>query len=237
MKHLFVVPILIWLFSFLCFSQANGKVTFNIKLFLQGPYNNNSMSNELSKENLIPLSQPYKGLPWDYNGEEHVAKISGNIVDWVLVELTNDTNRSKVIAEKAAFITNDGRITSLDGKSPLTFENINDEKCYLIIYHRNHLPIMSGEPITMGNSVDYDFTVNGEKAFGNSSIDLGNGVFGMISGDSDSNGEINNQDFKVIAANLLKIGYINADLDMNGVVNVLDYKKTNINISKKTAFR
>lgn len=237
MKRLFIIPIFILLYSFLCFSQANEKITFNIKLFLQGPYNNNVMSNELSKENLTPLYQPYNRKPWDYNGKEHVIKIPENIVDWVLVELTNDTNRSKLIAEKAAFITSNGMITSLDGRSPLTFENINVKKCYLIIYHRNHLPIMSGEPVTIRSSVDYDFTIDKEKAFGNSSIDLGNGVFGMISGDSDSNGEINNQDFKVVAANLLKIGYINADLDMNGVVNVLDYKKTNINLSKKTAFR
>ena len=237
MKRLFVIPIFICLFSFLCFSHANGKVTFKIKLFLQGPYSSNSMSNELNKENLIPLYQPYNKQPWYYNGKEQVIKIPENVVDWVLVELTIDTNRSKIIAEKAAFITSNGRITSLDGRNPLTFENINVKKCYLVIHHRNHLSIMSGKPITMGSSVDYDFTADREKAFSNSSIDLGNGVFGMISGDSDSNGEINNQDFKIIAANLLKVGYINADLDMNGVVNVLDYKKTNINISKKTAFR
>jgi hypothetical protein len=59
----------------------------------------------------------------------------------------------------------------------------------------------------------------------------------MISGDSDSNGEINNRDFKEVASNLLKVGYQNADLDMNGVVNILDYKIINSNLSKKTAVR
>ena len=225
------------MFSFLCFSQANEKVTFNIKLFLQGPYNNHSMSNELNKENLIPLNQPYKTAPWNYNGIEHVSKIPSDVVDWILVELTNNTNRSKVIAKKAAFITRDGKVTDLDGKSSLAFKNLENEKCFIVIYHRNHLPIMSISSVNLSGTVNYDFTISKEKAFNNSSIDLGDGVYGMISGDSDANGEINNQDFKVVAANLLKIGYSNADLDMNGVVNVLDYKKTNINISKKTAFR
>lgn len=237
MKILFAFLIFFLLFSSECFSQINRKVVFNVKLFLQGPYNNDSMSDKLNKENLLPLSQPYNSLPWNYEGKEQVIKIPQDVIDWVLVRLINNTNRTKIIAQAAAFITNDGRITALDGKTPLTIENINDKKCYLLIYHRNHLPIISREPLTINNSVNYNFTISKEMAFGNSSIDLGNGVFGMISGDSDSNGEINNQDFKVIAANLLKSGYINADLDMNGVVNVLDYRKTNTNISKKTAFR
>ena len=237
MKHIALFSVFLLLFSSFDFSQGNKKVSFTIKLFLQGPYKNNSMSNELDKENLIPLFQPYNAAPWRYNGNEHVKKIPEGIVDWILIELTKDNKRSQVVARKAGFLKVDGEVTSLDGSSPLTFENITNEKCYLVIEHRNHLPVMSRNPILLNNSINYDFTVDQESALGNSLTDLGNGIFGLISGDSDSNGEINNQDFKVIASNLLKVGYLNADLDMNGVVNVLDYKKTNINISKKTAFR
>jgi len=195
------------------------------------------MSDELNKENLIPLSQPYKLPPWEYNGNEHVNKIPDGVVDWILIEITNDTNLSKVIARKAAFLKIDGKVAALDGSSPIIFENINNEKFYIVIHHRNHLSVMSREPVLLNNIVNYDFTLNQEKAFGNSLTDLGDGVFGLISGDCDSNGEINNQDFKCVASDLLKVDYLNADLDMNGVVNVLDYKKININISKKTAFR
>ncbi len=237
MKRSIIIPVLIVLFSTICLSQVNGKVTLNIKVFLQGPYVNNSMLDELNKENFIPLYQPYSEKPWNYGGKEHVDKIPQDVVDWILVELTNDTNRSKVISRRAAFLGVDGKVISLDGKSPLIFENIDEKNCYLIIHHRNHLPVMSRNPININTTIDYDFTLSKEQAFGNALIDLGNGVFGMISGDSDSNGEIDNQDFKEIASNLLKIGYENADLDMNGVVNILDYKKTNSNLSKKTAFR
>ena len=225
MKMQVIISIFILFFSTICFSQDNAKVTFNIKVFLQGPYENNSMSDELNKENLIPLSQPYTGNPWNYDGEEHVNIVPKDVVDWILVELSDDTNRSKIIGRCAAFLKIDGKVTSLDGKTPITFENINGKNVYLIIHHRNHLPVMSRNKINLDNIVNYDFTLSEERAFGNSLIDLRDGIFGMISGDSDSNGEINNQDFKVVASELLKVGYKNADLDMNGVVNVLDYKK------------
>ncbi len=237
MKKSIFVSLFIMLFSTICFPQENRKVTLDIRVLLQGPYNNFTMSDELDKENLIPLSQPYNRKPWNYNGDEHVSNIPKNIVDWILVELTNDTNRSKVISQKAAFLRVDGKVTSLDGKSSLTFENIKEQNCYIVIKHRNHLPVMSSIPISLNDSVHYDFTLSNQNAFGNSLIDLGNGEFGMISGDSDSNGEINNHDFKEVASNLLKIGYENADLDMNGVVNILDYKIINSNLSKRTAVR
>ncbi len=238
MKQLFLLSILILLNSTISFSQVSEKVSLEIKLFLQGCYTNDAMSDNLNQENLIPLSQPYNTAPWKYNGKEHVTKIPEGVVDWVLVELTNDTKRSKIIAQKAGFIKTDGEVVSLDGKNPLIFSNIKNKESYLVIHHRNHLPVMSRNPIIIQNSIEYDFTNSEEKAYGNSSLtDLGNGIFGLISGDSDSNGQIDNQDFKAVASDLLKVGYLNTDLDMNGVVNILDYKKTNINISKKTAFR
>lgn len=238
MNHSIFIPLLlIALFSTICYSQENKAVTLDIKIFLQGPYINNSMSDELNKKNKLPLSQPYYRPPWNYQGEEHVNEVPKNVVDWILVELTNDTNRLKIISRKAAFLTIDGKVTSLDGKSPLVFENIKDKNCYVVLEHRNHLPVMSSAEISLNNNIQYDFTVSNQKAFGGTLIDLGKGQFGMISGDSDSNGEINNEDYKKVASSLLKVGYQNADLDMNGVVNILDYKIINSNLSKKTAIR
>lgn len=237
MKKSVIIPLFIVLFSTICFSQVSRKVTLDIRVLLQGPYGNYTMSDELDKENLIPLSQPYNEKPWYYHGNEHVSKIPNDIVDWILVELTNDTNRSKVISQKAAFLRTDGKVTSLDGKNSLIFDNIKEKNCYVIIKHRNHLPVMSSVPINLTTNSHYDFTSNKQKAFDNSLINLGDGEFGMISGDSNSDGEITNRDFRDVATNLLKVGYENADLDMNGVVNVLDYKIINSNISKTTAVR
>jgi hypothetical protein len=237
MKKSVFLSLFIMLFSTISFSQENKQVTFDIRVFLQGPYSNNNMSDELDKENFIPLSQPYNKKPWYYNGNEHVSEIPKDIVDWILIGLTNDTNRSKIISEKAAFLRIDGKVTTLDGKNSLTFKNIREKSCYIVIQHRNHLPVMSSHPVSLNDNVHYDFTLSNQNAIDNSLIDLGNGEFGMISGDSDSNGEINKHDFKEVASNLLKVGYENADLDMNGVVNILDYKIINSNLSKRTAIR
>jgi hypothetical protein len=238
MKKLVIIPVFILLISAGSFPQESRKVTLDIRVLLQGPYKSSYlMSDELNKENLIPLFQPYNKKPWNYSGEEHVNKIPKDVVDWILVELTNDTNRSKVISQKAAFLKTDGKVASLDGENSLTFENRKENSCYLVILHRNHLPVMSSRPVDLSADVQYDFTLSSQKAFGNSLINLGNGEFGMISGDSDANGEITNHDFKEVASNLLKVGYENADLDMNGVVNILDYKIINSNLSKRTAVR
>ena len=225
------------LFSTISFSQENNQVTLDVRIFLQGSYNNYDMSDELDKDNFIPLSQPYNRIPWNYNGDEHVSKIPEDIVDWILVELSNDTNRTKIISQKAAFLRVDGKVTSLDGQNSLTFKNIEVKSCYIVIQHRNHLPVTSSHPVSLDSKVHYDFTSSNQNAFGNSLIDLGDGEFGMISGDSDSNCEIDNHDFSDVASNLFRVGYQNADLDMNGVVNILDYKIINSNLSKRTAIR
>ncbi|MEJ2615595.1 MAG: hypothetical protein P8Z35_11595, partial [Ignavibacteriaceae bacterium] len=158
MKKSVFIPLIIILFSTISFSQENKQVTIDIRVFLQGPYSNNKMSDELDKEDLIPLSQPYNRKPWDYNGDEHVTKIPKDIVDWILVELTNDTNRSKIISQKAAFLRIDGKVISLDGQNSLIFENIKEKNCYIVVQHRNHLPVMSSHPVSLNDVVHYDFT-------------------------------------------------------------------------------
>jgi hypothetical protein len=219
------------------YTENEQEIVLNIKLYLQGCYKNNLMSDELNKENLLPLSQPYNVTPWEYKGGEQVDKIPAGVVDWILVELSTDTDGVKVIARQAAFLKTDGTVTSLDGRSPIIFEKVDAKECYIVVRHRNHLPVMSDKLIPAGTEIFYAFTTDMGKAFGNSLADLGDGNYGLISGDSNSDGDINDLDFKEVAGNLLKVGYLNEDLDMNGVVNILDYKKTNINISKKTAFR
>jgi hypothetical protein len=234
------MPRFLLLFSFILFPFFHASpggfsgTVFKIKVFLQGPFNDDSMSDELNRENLLPLSQPYNRPPWEYKGKEQISRIPKGVVDWILVGLTKGNSISNIIEMKAGFLKCDGIITSLDGKSPLVFEKA-EPGCYIIIEHRNHLPVMSREPVSLSDTVYYDFTSSSSKGLGNSLTELDKHIFGMISGDGDSNGEINNLDFKTIADNLLKTGYLNADLDMNGVVNILDYKKTNINLSRRSS--
>ncbi|MFZ1289758.1 MAG: TIM-barrel domain-containing protein [Melioribacteraceae bacterium] len=119
----------------------------DLKVFLEGPFSSeNNMNTTLLQNDLIPKSQPYNILPWNYEGSENVQEIPDNAVDWVLVELrTSEDVKSQI--RRAGFLMNDGVILALDGLSNLTFENVLNGDYYIVIYHRNHLPVMSSEKV------------------------------------------------------------------------------------------
>ena len=212
-------------------NQASG-----LKIFLQGSYQNGVMTTNLDEQKIIPLFQPYAEAPWNYSGEETVSIVPQNIVDWVLVELRKTPNVSSRVIRQAAFINSNGKILNLAGSSNLSFSNVADGDYYIVIIQRNHLAVMSAAPVSLTNgSISYDFTTDEDKAYGsNPMADLGNGVFGMYGGDSDSNGIIDDSDVNDVGNNLFSIKYLLPDVDLNSKVSVIDYKLPKKNLGKKT---
>ena len=95
-------------------------ITLDLTVFLEGPFDVTDMKTDLNL--ILPLGQPYYTAPWNYTGTESVASIpNSNVVDWVLVELRETTgdastaSSDSIIAQKAAFILNDGSVVGLDG--------------------------------------------------------------------------------------------------------------------------
>lgn len=137
------------------------------KVFLQGAYNTATgvMSDNLRQPtNLIPLSDPYRTPPYNASFTPvadpvtETAKASvflnkpstdSNIVDWVFVELRNNhvSPGNTVLQTRSALITRNGTIVDVDGKSPVTFNNIVDGNYTMAVRHRNHLGI-SADPST-----------------------------------------------------------------------------------------
>ena len=74
---------------------------------------------------------------------------------------------------------------------------------------------MSSNPIPLINgSISYDFTTGEDKTYGTDAMaDLGNGVFGMYGGDSDSNGIIDDSDVNNVGNSLFEINYFLSDID------------------------
>jgi hypothetical protein len=78
---------------------------------------------------VLPISQPFSAVPWNYSGTETVSAIPGtDIVDWVLIDLRDTTSAdlaipSTSIGMQAAFLRNDGRVIDLDGNPVLSFAN------------------------------------------------------------------------------------------------------------------
>ena len=116
-------------------------------------------------------------------------------------------------------------IVDLNGQSPVKFVNVQDGSYYIVIRHRNHLAIMSKNPVLLTNTSSlYDFTTSEDKAYGNQPMkSLGNDKYGMYAADGNSNGNINNSDYAgVWKKENGSLGYESGDFDLNGGVNIVD---------------
>jgi hypothetical protein len=105
-------------------------MTLKLTVFLEGPFTGTKMSTDLNKGGYLPLAHPYNSPPWNYQGTESVESIpGGHIVDWVLVEIrepwcTDGSEPKGVLARKAAFLTSDGQVFDLDGKTLISFDSV-----------------------------------------------------------------------------------------------------------------
>ncbi|MBI4547790.1 MAG: IPT/TIG domain-containing protein [Ignavibacteriae bacterium] len=207
----------------------------NVKLLLQGPYNGSGMNTTLNNDGLIPLNQPYNTPPWNYAGTESVTVIPNNVADWVLVELRSGTTSSTTAARRAAFITSDGFLVDTDGTSPVEFFNASAGNYYIVIWHRNHLAIMSANTIVVNDTTTlYDFTTGVSKYFGNDAKSLHGGTFGMYAGDFSVDGFIDAADFVGPDNDVFLSGYRRSDLNMDGFIDGSDFVYPDNNVFKGT---
>ena len=164
------------------------------KAFLQGPYEvaTHQMSTVLADNSLLPLAQPFNDAPWNYGDSEAVGSIPANVVDWVLLELRAGTDAGSMVARRAAFLRNDGTLVDLDGTSPVSFVGLVPGNYYLVLYHRNHLAIMSANAVALSaSSALYDFSSAQAQAYGsNPMVEVETNVFAMRAGDGDKDGGI-----------------------------------------------
>ena len=164
----------------------------NLKVFLEGPYiGNGAMSTTLNNQGLIPKYQPFRAAPWNYMGTEAAATFPTNLVDWVIVELRSDLTTT--VGRRAGLLLSDGSVVDTDGSSPIVFKGLSDGNYYVVVRHRNHLPIMTANPVALlkGTSISYDFSTSQTEAYGiNPMKNLGGGIYGMITGDMDGDGNV-----------------------------------------------
>jgi hypothetical protein len=200
---------------------------FNLKVFLQGPFNGTTMNTYLNAGGWLPTTQPYSGAPWLYSGTESVSTIpNGNVVDWVLLEFRETTGdiysatSDSIVARKAAFLLDDGTIVGLDGSNEVLVPTTFTENVYVVVYHRNHIRVMSASALTMvGGVYVYDFTDAKAKAFDSQQRNLGGGYFGMYCADINNDGEVYSGDLSLFVNAYPSFNvYHNADLNLDGEV-------------------
>jgi hypothetical protein len=182
------------------FTMTKPSILVKAKIFLEGPFITNTMSAYLRDAGLLPLNQPFNATPWNYSGTENVINIPDGMVDWVLVKLRTAASAASEVAARAAFLKNDGNIVDLDGSSEVRFPGITPGNYHIVICHRNHLSIMSSEahPLSESGTL-YDFTTAQQKAYGSNPMkELASGIYGMIAGDGNADGEINEADKNLV---------------------------------------
>mgnify|MGYP006306429621 FL=1 len=165
-------------------------------------------------------------------GDEEVSDIPGiNVVDWVLIEvreasIPEEATSEAVTGRQAAFLMNDGTIRSFIGDTSLRFEYALTEDLFVVVYHRDHLAIMSSEPLTETDGVyQYDFTTSANQVYGGASgyKEITPGIWGMVGGDANADGVINNDDY--VSGWKLKAGlsgYESSDFTLDNQVDNTD---------------
>jgi uncharacterized protein (DUF1501 family) len=204
------------------------QIQIRAQVFLEGFYDtvDNAMRTDLAQKGLIPLVQPFNAAPFNYAGAETASSIPLNIADWVLLELRDGTNINTVIGRQAALLRADGQVVDTNGKLGMTMRNVQAGDYYLVIYHRNHIAVVSATPQSSSGSVAvYDFTASATAAYGTGQLkDIGGGIFAMHAGDFDSSGVNDVNDYNNWKANASAVNeYLDIDGDGNGIVNNQDY--------------
>jgi hypothetical protein len=216
-------------------AQVNWSpgIVLDLKIFLEGPFIGAAMNTMLNNWGYLPLSQPYNISPWNYLGSEAVTSIpNANVVDWALLELRETTGgpatatSSTMVARKALFLLSTGALVDVDGANLPVIDITVTANLYAVIWHRNHLAVMSSAPLLPSGGVyTYDFTTGADKFYGGTlgCKQLGPGKWGMVSGDGDANKQVNNSDKNdVWRPQSGSSGYKPGDFSLDGQVNNVD---------------
>ncbi len=211
-------------------SDENHSVLLKVKVFLEGPYNNNTHIMNTDINQYIPATSPYSEDPRTVNA------VPQDVVDWVLLQVRNTVSGSNLVS-KSLFLHKDGRLVNDDGIDDKITLPVPDGNYYIIVKHRNHLSVMSANSIAL-NSVTvttYDFTSGVDKYYGSEgATELENGVWGMWSGDADGSGVVDAADRNSTWNDRNKSGYENSDVNLSGVVDAGDRNKTWNNRNKNS---
>ena len=227
--------------------QVTACVTVNLKVFLSGAYVNgtDSMRSTLKTNSILPKipnsSYSNKSSVFTYKKKSSDTVLTqfwnsvNNIVDWVSIEILNESDFSQVDTT-VALLRRDGRVLSLQGDTLINLKlSVVSGNYYIVIRNRNHIAIMSSNSVTLTYSSQlYDFTTGLDKYYGNDAKQLKTGLYGMYSGDANYDGIINDADFTIYQtdSNNGVSGYFKTDFNLDGYVTAKDFNALAPNIRR-----
>ena len=215
-------------------------VPISLAAFLQGPLlNSTGMSDGLQSAGVIPLTEPFTALGFTHvgsGGESIDASVLtnamyGNVVDWIFVELRKKDDPATVVQTRCGLMRQTGSIYNTGGYSPITFL-VPAGDYYVSIRHRNHLGVMTKEPLALGSSGAFlDLRLASTPTYGSSAQATAFGRTAMWSGDTNGDGLLkytgNANDREPI---LVLIG---GSVPSNVVDSIYDTRDVNLNATVK----
>nr|HMS53085.1 hypothetical protein [Chitinophagales bacterium] len=202
----------------------------------------NQMQTGLNFQPLIPTTQPYNTAPWNYAGtESYTGTLPTTVIDWVLVELMNIVNNDNftVQGRKAALLLSNGKIvdptwTTNNAIDGVLFDGaFTGQTLSVAVRHRNHLAIVSANPVALPNATTVDLSIANNVMGGSAQLKLLGSEYCMLAGDYDANGTITVADFNGYATESSGINnYFKADFNLDKNVTVADFNLYKPNSSK-----
>ncbi|PSJ71460.1 hypothetical protein C7N43_39200 [Sphingobacteriales bacterium UPWRP_1] len=207
-------------------------VRVKAQALLQGAYaGSGTMNNTLRTANLLPLEQPFNRPPWNYAGTESVndqTDIPVAATDWVLLQVRNAANPTQIVAQRAAWLLQNGAIADLDNSPDgVEFTTLAENTAYyLCLKTRNHLDVMSAAPVTLPNTATFNFCLPANVLLGQSQLaNVGGGYYALWAADANADGLITVWDYHLYATPPTGTPpyYHPADCNLDGAINEQDF--------------
>lgn len=220
-------------------NMGNAAGLFISNVFLEGALPENSsgsqlMSTNLADAGLLPFSQPFNTLPWLYQGAEFASSIPANAVDWLLLELRDAQYPQSILARKAVWLLNDGSIQDVNALQPGLVQMpaaVTNTWCYLVLRHRNHIAVMSSQPVAVnaGQSAYYSFAAADKFMGGTTQVKQIGSLVAMRSGDVNADGVITHTDGNLLFGQSGVNVYSSTDCNQDGMITTADFNTYRVN--------
>ncbi len=207
-------------------SSTNPYSRANVKVLLGGAFN--------AATGLMATSLKTTGVLASHFA---ASAIPANAVDSINIEIRNSAVAATagIRMYQPAWLLSDGTIRSFadTAKAYVEFPTPAGDY-YLVVRHRNHLPIMSApvqalSPATPGA---YDFTSSQNSAFGVNPMQPVGSKFALYSGDANSSENISTTDANAVLGQLNVPGYRQNDINLSGIVSSADVNVVFGNLNK-----